>query len=148
MSNLTMGLAQLMSDVNKQTRPEPSQSVKLYTLIKDYAERKYNADENTVMKLYIGTKHYPKISDNAALIEYVDGKMNPEKPKPKQPEQKPDEITTVKKMFGDNVDVTRHKDKIKITVADSQQEETIVNTMKTNGYRYSTKKGLSYFFVK
>ena len=150
MSDFTMGLAEIMANQNKvEAKPEPSESVKLYTLIKDYAQRKYKCDDNQVMRLYIGTKHYAKITDNSMLIAYVDGKMNPEKPKPvvKQPEIK-NSLSVIKDSFDDSVLVEEYKDKIKITVADSKQETDIKNKMKENGYKYSTKRGLSYFFVK
>lgn len=166
MSDLTMGLAAMMANQNKtEVKSEPSESVKLYTLIKDYAQRKYKCDDNTVMRLYIGTKRAPKITDNGALIAYVDGKMNPE-PKVKKDikqseikESKPqvqsiqvknfkNRISDIKDCFGDDVIVENYKDKVKVTITDSKQEFEIKEKMKENGYTYNTKRGFSYFFVK
>lgn len=148
MSNLTMGLAQLMSGSAAKSKPEPSKSVKLYTLIKDYAQRKYKCDDNTVMKLYIGTKHAAEIADNAALVAYVDGRMNPDQPKPESKPQTVDEVTFVKDSLGDAVSVEKSRGKIKVTIKDSRDEKDLRSKMKEIGYDYSTKRGFSYFFVK
>lgn len=180
MSDFTMGLAQIMTGGTTQTKNEPNKSVKLYTLIKDYAQRKYNADDNTVMKLYIGTKHAAEINDNGALIAYVDGQLKPERPEPQpepiddavaQPEQTGivDDMEQPKKYerpeqleldFGQNddimeirenilnADVVRYKNKIRITVTEPDRDLELAYKMKRLGYKYNTKRGLSYFFVK
>lgn len=178
MSDFTMGLAQIMSGDTTRTKTEPNKSVKLYTLIKDYAQRKYNADDSTVMKLYIGTKHAAEITDNAALIAYVDGKLKPEQPEPEQPEperqpvadaeqsepmSEPEQVTRQPRQLElnidedlqkirdsiDNVTVERFKgNKIKITVDEPDRDLELAYKMKRNGYKYNTKRGLSYFFVK
>lgn len=186
MSDFTMGLAQIMSGETTRIRKEPNKSVKLYTLIKDYAQRKYNADDSTVMKLYIGTKHAAEITDNGALIDYVDGKLKPNRPKQPEPivpdepidntEQTQSEIIDdMEQMeqpkkhqrpeqleldFGQNddimairenilnVDVARYKNKIRITVTEPDRDLELAYKMKQLGYKYKTKRGLSYFFVK
>lgn len=181
MSDFTMGLAQIMSGETTRIRKEPNKSVKLYTLIKDYAQRKYNVDDSTVMRLYIGTKHAPEITDNGALIAYVDGKMKPEaksEPTPEpdeptvqeQPEQAQDETEQPRKSerpqqleldLGqeddlkpirdciEDAEIERFKgDKIKITVDRPDRDLELAYKMKKNGYKYKTKRGLSYFFVK
>lgn len=180
MGDFTMGLARLMTDGATRTKTEPNKSVKLYTLIKDYAQRKYNADDSTVMRLYIGTKHAAEITDNAALIAYVDGKLKPEQPEPEpeqpkpeqpepeqeqpEPEPKPeqpeprrpqqlelnvdDDLRRIRDSI-DNAEVERYKDgKIKITVGEPDRDLELAYKMKRSGYKYKTKRGLSYFFVK
>ena len=186
-----IGLAQMaFGDGQNRTKPEPNKSVKLYTLIKDYAQRKYNADDDTVTWLYIGTKHAAEITDNGALIAYVDGKLKPEpkneqseptpEPEPivpdepiddgvtaqterfEQPEQpttyeRPqqlefdlgleDELKPIRDCI-ENADVERYNNKIKITVYEPDRELELAYKMKQNGYKYNTKRGLSYFFVK
>lgn len=163
MSDLTMGLAKMLANRNEtDVKPETNESVKLYTLIKDYAQRKYKCDDNAVMRLYIGTKHAPKITDNGALIDYVDSKMNPE-PKVekniKQSETKESEpqvqsiqmkdfnISDIKDCFSDDILVEKYKDKVKVTITDSKQEFEVKEKMKENGYIYNTKRGFSYFFI-
>lgn len=160
MSDLTMGLAKMLANRNEtDVKPETNESVKLYTLIKDYAQRKYKCDNNVVMRLYIGTKHAPKITDNGALIAYVDSKMNPEKETPKnnviKSESNPvqvnnfdDCISDIKDCLGKDVLVEKYKDKVKVTVTDSKQEFEVKEKMKENGYIYNTKRGFSYFFIK
>lgn len=148
MSDFTMGLAQLMNDNAAKLKSEPNKSVRLYTLIKDYAQRKYKCDDNQVMKLYIGTKRAAEITDNAALIAYVDGKMNPEQPKPESKPQTIDEVTFVKDSLGNAASVEKSRGKIKVTIKDSRDEEDLRSKMQEIGYDYSTKRGLSYFFVK
>lgn len=173
MSDFTMGLAQIMSGETTRTKTEPNKSVKLYTLIKDYAQRKYNADDSTVMRLYIGTKHAAEITDNAALIAYVDGKLKPEQPEPErqpvadaeqsEPMPEPEQVTRQPRQLElnidedlqkirdsiDNVIVERFKgNKIKITVDEPDRDLELAYKMKKNGYKYKTKRGLSYFFVK
>lgn len=167
-----IGLAQMaFGDGTEKTKPEPTKSVKLYTLIKDYAQRKYNADDNTVMKLYIGTKHAAEITDNGALVDYVDGKLKPKKTEP-QPEPQPEPIddTEQPKKYErpeqlefdlgqdddlkpirdciENAEIERYKNKIKITVDKPDRDLELAYKMKRNGYKYNTKRGLSYFFVK
>ena len=184
-----IGLAQMAfgNETNK-TRTEPTKSVKLHTLIKDYAQRKYNADDDTVMKLYIGTKHAAEITDNGALIAYVDGKLKPEQPEQPEPTAETvsddenarptDEPTEqpeptesgqqteyvrpeqIELDFGQNddimkirenilnADVARYKDKIRITVTEPDRDLELAYKMKQLGYKYNTKRGLSYFFVK
>lgn len=170
MSDFTMGLAQMTLNQNKTTtETKPNESVKLYTLIKDYAQRKYNCDDNQVMRLYIGTKRSAKITNNAELISYVDGKMKPkeevkqpeieeikEEIKPieqsepivEQPMQVEDHLSEIRDCFNDNVLVEEYKDKVKVTVTDCNQELEIKYKMKEKGYEYNRKRGLSYFFVK
>ena len=189
-----IGLAQMaFGDGQNRTQTEPTKSVKLYTLIKDYAQHKYNADDNTVMKLYIGTKRAAEITDNGALIAYVDGKLKPKQPEPKQttvsddtdeqpaqpePIGKTDETTEqpeptesgqpteyvrpeqIELDFGQNddimeirenilnADVARYKNKIRITVTEPDRDLELAYKMKQLGYKYNTKRGLSYFFVK
>lgn len=176
-----IGLAQMaFGDETARTKTEPSKSVKLYTLIKDYAQRKYNADDSTVMRLYIGTKHAPEITDNGALIAYVDGKMKPEAkseptPEPDEPtvQEQPertedaeqprkserpqqleldlgqdDDLKPIRDCIED-AEIERFKgDKIKITVDRPDRDLELAYKMKKNGYKYKTKRGLSYFFVK
>ena len=189
MGDFTMGLAQIMSGETTRIKKEPNKSVKLYTLIKDYAQRKYNADDSTVMRLYIGTKNAPEITDNGALIAYVDGKMKPEANPEPTPEPEPDEPTVKEqpertedaeqaqdeteqprkserpqqleldlgqdddlKPIRDcieDAEIERFKgDKIKITVDRPDRDLELAYKMKKNGYKYKTKRGLSYFFVK
>jgi hypothetical protein len=137
-----------MNDNAAKPKSEPNKSVRLYTLIKDYAQRKYKCDDNQVMKLYIGTKRAAEITDNAALIAYVDGKMNPEQPKPESKPQTIDEVTFVKDSLGEAASVEKSRGKIKVTIKDSRDEEDLRSKMQEIGYSYSTKRGLSYFFIK
>lgn len=189
MGDFTMGLAQIMSGETTRIKKEPNKSVKLYTLIKDYAQRKYDADDSTVMKLYIGTKHAAEITDNGALIAYVDSKLKPEQPEQQsnpepQPEPTPvadsvpepleqeqpepeqteptaaqrpqqlrldiddgDELTKIRDCIG-NAEIEWYKNKVKITVDEPDRGLELAYKMKQNGYKYNTKRGLSYFFVK
>ena len=176
-----IGLAQMaFGDNTSRAKKEPNKSVKLYTLIKDYAQRKYNADDSTVMRLYIGTKNAPEITDNGALIAYVDGKMKPEAkseptPEPDEPtvQEQPertedaeqprkserpqqleldlgqdDDLKPIRDCIED-AEIERFKgDKIKITVDRPDRDLELAYKMKKNGYKYKTKRGLSYFFVK